>query len=125
VLSKENRSRRPQQRERSLFLGSYLTVTATVAEWLSLPADPVDVPVIVRVPVSGGVELEQPAKAMRSTTAVPSATRARSPFAFASRKSNSNARIRGTICHIEIGGVGTGGGIVMPLPFLANATATD
>ena len=106
-------------------MGSYLTVTATVAEWLSLPADPVDVPVTVRVPVIGGVELEQPAKAMRSTTAVASPTRTRSPFAFGSRKSNSNDRISGTICHIEIGGVRSRGGTLMPLPVLVSDTATD
>ena len=98
--------------------------TATVAEWLTLPAEPEDVPVIVTFPVIGGLE-EQPAKAMRSTTAVASPRRTRSSLVFGTRKSNSAARIKGTICHIEIGGVCTGGGgTAMPL-VLVIVTATD
>lgn len=76
-----------------------MSVTDTVAEWLTVLA----VPVIVRFPVSGGLELEQPAKTTRITTAIANPSRTRSPLAFGSRKSNSNARIRGTICGIEIG----------------------
>ena len=81
---------------------------------------------IVTVPVVGGLELEQPAKVMRSTTAVASPTRTRSPLAFASRKSNSDARISGTICQIEMGGVRTGGDGKSRLPVvLVMVTATD
>jgi hypothetical protein len=102
-----------------------LIKTATVAEWLTLPAEPEDVPVIVAFPGIGGGLEEQPAKAMRSTTAVASPRRTRTSLVFGTRKSNSAARIRGTICHMEIGGVCTGGGgTAMPL-VLVIVTATD
>ena len=84
---------------------------------------------IVRFPVIGGIGCfcpEQPPKAMRSTTAVANPRRTRSPLAFGSRKSNSNARIRGTICGIEIGGVRTGGaGTGKALLVLVSVTCTD
>ena len=81
---------------------------------------------MVTVPVIGGFELEQPAKVMRSTTAVAIPTRTRSPLAFVSRKSNSDARISGTICQSEMGGVRTGGDGKIRLPVvLVTVTATD
>ena len=106
-----------------------MSVTATVAEWGTVPAEPLEVPVILRFPVSGGIVVftpEQPAKAMRSTTAVANPRRTRSPLAFGSKKSKSNARIRLTICGIEIGGVRTGGaGTVRALLVLVSVTCTD
>ena len=106
-----------------------MSVTATVAEWLTLPAEPVDVPVIVRLPVIvlGLLGPPQPAKAMRSTTAVAAnPSRTRSPLAFSSRKSNSNARISGTSCGIEIGGVRAGGvDTGRALLVLVSVTCTD
>jgi len=104
-----------------------LSVTATVAEWLTPPAVPVDVPVIVRLPVIvlGLLGPPQPAKAMRSNTAVANPSRKRSPLAFGSRKSNSNARIRGTSCGIKIGGVRAGGvGTGKALLVLVSVTCT-
>jgi hypothetical protein len=103
-----------------------LTVTATVAEWLSLPAVPDDVPVIVTFPEIGAGDEEQPAMARRMTIAVAKPSRARSPLDFGSRKSSTSARISGTICHIEFGGVRAGGsGISWPLPVRDTVTATD
>jgi len=109
-----------------LVYGDYLTVIATVVEWLSLPAEPVEVPVIVTVPVIGGLELEQPTTTIRSTIAVASPTLTRSPLGFASRNSKSDARISGTICQIEMGGVRTGEDGKSRLPFvLVTTTGTD
>ena len=105
-----------------------MSVTATVAEWLTVPAVPLDVPLIVRFPVIGGGVLgpPQPAKAMRSNTAVAKPSRTRSPLVFGSRKSNSKARVRGTICSIEIGGVRTGdSGTGRALLVLVSVTCTD
>jgi hypothetical protein len=91
-----------------------------------VPAEPVEVPVIVTVPVVGGLELEQPAKVTRSRTAVASPTRTRSPLAFVSRKRNSDARISGTICQIEMGGMRAGGAGKSRLPvILVMVTPTD
>ena len=89
---------------------------------------PLEVPVILRFPVIGGIVFfcpEQPAKAMRSTTAVANPRRTRSPLVFGSRKSKSNTRIRGTICGMEIGGVLTGGaGTGRALLVLVSVTCT-
>ena len=81
---------------------------------------------IVTFPVIGGLDPEeQPAKAIRSTTAVASPRRTRSSLVFGNRKSNSAARSKGTICHIEIGGICMGGGgTAMPLLVLVTPTAT-
>ena len=96
-----------------------MTVTATVAEWFTLPAEPLDVPVIVTLPVIGGFDPEeQPAKARRSTTVVARPIRTRSPLAFGNRKSNSNARIRGAVCGREIGGVRRGAVGRVTAPFI-------
>jgi hypothetical protein len=106
---------------------SYLSVTATVAEWLTLPAVPLEAPVIVRVPVSGGFDPPpQPAKAMRITTAVANPSRRRRPLVFGSKKSNISAKSTGTIWSMEIGGVRTGGsGTSSALLDLVSVTCTD
>lgn len=116
-----------EQRAQSLLgRGYYLTVIITVAEWLSLPAEPVELPVIVTVPVIGGLELEQPPRTIRSTIAVASPTRTRSPLVFASRKSKSDATSNSTICQTEIGGVWIGEDGKSRLPaVLVITTGTD
>ena len=101
-------------------------VIATVVEWLSLPAVPVEVPVIVTVPVICGLELEQPARTVRSTIAIASPTRTRSPLILASRRNKTDARSNGKICQIEIGGVWIGENGKSRLPFvLVMTTGTD
>jgi len=90
---------------------------------------PLEVPVILRFPVIGGTVVftpEQPAKAMRRSTAVANPRRTRSRLVLSSRKSESKARVRDTICGIEIGGVRTGGsGTGRALLVLVSVTCTD
>ena len=88
-----------------------MTVSATVSAGLvTVPAEPVDAPVIVRLVVPFGVPgallPEQPAKVAKTSVAVANPSRMRGRRAENSRSSKIPATTSGTTCRIDSGGIG-------------------
>ena len=105
----EERSRYQFKRERSVLSRYLLRVTLTVVEWATAPADPLEVPVMVIVPVIGaGPPLEHPAITSRRTTAVARLSRPRRPLVFGTSRINAKASSMDTMDHVEIGGMRPG-----------------
>jgi hypothetical protein len=102
-------------------LARYFRVTLTVVEWLTEPADPVEVPVIVSVPVMGGLPLEHPAITSRRTTAVARLSRPRRPLVCGTNRISAKAKSMNTVDHIEIGEMRPEGGGISKAPVVRDS----
>jgi hypothetical protein len=125
VFTQKNARATQIKRERSL-LSRYFKVTFTLAEWVTEPADPVEFPVIVKVPVIGAGPLEQPAITSRRTTAVTMLSRPRRPLVFGTSRSSANAKSNEVMDHVDMGRKRHGGSGRSRAPLVRDrVTGTD
>ena len=91
-----------------------------------MPALPVDWPWIVTLPfiglTVGPAGPEQPASTPRRIIAVTIVRRTRSRFVLGSKKRSNNAKVNGTICRGDTGGILISGGTMRPLLVLVICT---